>query len=345
MVGRGPFRATGGDPLNENYGPDASPGHLDLQAHYTGPGDKPIAWEQIKTTPGGNENPQWVDFNQFCSQRHFPTDHVVGYFATEIVAPHEMPARLLLGSDDAAKVWLNGVNILTDEITRPCQLGDDNVPIHLKQGRNLLLCKLRQGDGLSAISAAIAAPEPVSFNLDFATPSATPSTQAATSQAETKVFLTKDGQTLPDMAALAQLSGDAKAGDAVFRNTNGANCIRCHQMGDTGGIIGPPLTVIGGKLSKAQLYEAILYPSAAIEMGYETWVVKKKNGDVVTGRKVEDTDDHVTILDTDGKYTDVPVDQIDRKVQQKISLMPEGLNQAMTKQDLVNLVEFLSQRK
>jgi putative heme-binding domain-containing protein len=80
-------------------------------------------------------------------------------------------------------------------------------------------------------------------------------------------------------------------------------------------------------------------------MGYETWVVKTKDGEVLTGRKVEDTDDHVTILDTDGKYHDVPVEKVDRRVQQKISLMPEGLTAAMTKQDLVNLVEFLSQRK
>jgi putative heme-binding domain-containing protein len=147
------------------------------------------------------------------------------------------------------------------------------------------------------------------------------------------------------MAELATLTGDAKAGEQVFRNANGANCIRCHQLGDDGGILGPPLTVIGGKLSKAQLYEAILYPSAAIEMGYETWVVKTKDGEVFTGRKVEDTDTHVTILDADGKYHDIDLDKIDRKVQQKISLMPEGLTMAMTQPDLVNLVEFLESRK
>jgi putative heme-binding domain-containing protein len=340
----GPFAAAGNDALNQNFGPDISPGHIDLKAHYMGPGNKPIAWEQIKTTPGNQENPQWVDFRQFCADRHFPTDNVVGYFATQIVAPQDESARLLIGSDDAAKVWLNGENILTDETTRPCQLGDDNVPIKLKKGPNLLLCKLRQGQGDSAISAAVAVPQPVSFSLDLDAP-AVATAPAGASQAEATIFTTKDGQTLPNMAELAKLSGDPKAGDAVFRNPNGANCIRCHQMDDTGGMLGPPLTVIGGKLTKAQLYESILYPSAAIEMGYETWVVKKKNGDVLTGRKVEDTDDHVTLLDADGKYTDIPVDQVDRKVQQKISMMPEGLTQTMTRQDLVNLVEFLSQRK
>ena len=159
------------------------------------------------------------------------------------------------------------------------------------------------------------------------------------------VPVTKDGKPLPAIPQLAEMTGNAEAGEKVFRNVNGANCIKCHQIGNEGGIVGPPLTVIGQKLSKAQLYESILYPSAAIEMGYETWVVRTKNGDVLSGRKMEDTADHLTILDVDGKYHDVPADKVDRKVQQKISLMPEGLTQVMSKKDLVNLVEYLSKRK
>ena len=158
-------------------------------------------------------------------------------------------------------------------------------------------------------------------------------------------FLAKDGQPLPPIAELATLRGDSSAGERVFKNLTGSNCIRCHQLGTEGGIVGPPLTVIGQKLNKAQLYESILYPSAAIEMGYETWVVKTKAGEVFTGRKVEDTEDHVTVLDADGKYHDIPTDQVDRKVKQNISLMPEGLCQSMSRQELVDLVEFLSQRK
>jgi putative heme-binding domain-containing protein len=184
--------------------------------------------------------------------------------------------------------------------------------------------------------------EPQAITASAATPASAASAPAAPAE---QPILTKDGQTLPSAAVMAALTGDAKAGEQVFRNASGANCIRCHQMGDDGGIIGPPLTVVGGKLTKAQLYEAIFYPSAAIEMGYETWVVKTKDGEVLTGRKVEDTDTHVTILDVDGKYHDIDVDKVDRKVQQKISMMPESLTLAMTKPDLVNLVEFLSSRK
>jgi putative heme-binding domain-containing protein len=110
-------------------------------------------------------------------------------------------------------------------------------------------------------------------------------------------------------------------------------------------MIGPPLTVIGSKLNKGQLYEAILYPSASILMHYETWVVKTRSGDVASGLLVEDTPDHITLKDSDGKYHDIPTGDIAKKVMQKVSLMPEGLSEAMTKQDLINLVEFLSTRK
>jgi putative heme-binding domain-containing protein len=160
-----------------------------------------------------------------------------------------------------------------------------------------------------------------------------------------KQFKTRDGKILPSMDDLSKLKGDPKAGAAVFRNEKGANCIKCHQIGDDGNMIGPPLTVVGGKLSKPQLYEAILYPSAAIEMGYETWVAKTKDGDVFSGLKTEDTPDHITIKDTDGKYHDVPREKLDRLVKQAISLMPEGLNEAMTQKDLVDLVEYLESLK
>ncbi|HEY2586296.1 MAG TPA: PVC-type heme-binding CxxCH protein [Tepidisphaeraceae bacterium] len=192
--------------------------------------------------------------------------------------------------------------------------------------------------------SADAGPAPLAPKTSGATGSVN-AVSKVTAADSAQTFVTRDGQTLPPMSKLALLSGDAKAGEAVFRNANGANCIRCHQIGDQGGIIGPPLNQVGQKLNKAQLYEAILYPSAAIEMGYETWVVKTRDGEVFTGRKMEDTDDHVTILDADGKYHDLPAGKVDRKVQQKISIMPEGLTQAMTRADLVNLVEFLSQRR
>jgi putative heme-binding domain-containing protein len=110
-------------------------------------------------------------------------------------------------------------------------------------------------------------------------------------------------------------------------------------------MLGPPLNTIGQKLNKAQLYEAILKPNAGILMGYESWVVRTKGGQTVSGLKTAETPETVTIKDPAGKYHDIPTGDVARQVKQKVSLMPENLGQAMTKQELVDLVEYLSTLK
>jgi putative heme-binding domain-containing protein len=167
-----------------------------------------------------------------------------------------------------------------------------------------------------------------------------PTGAAASAAASTQ--RSKDGRTLPAPSELAKLTGDAAAGAVVFRNSTGANCIACHQIGEEGRMIGPPLTTVGQKLSKEQLYQAILYPNDAILMGYETWVVRTKKGETFAGLKTSDTPDQVTIKDTNGKYHDIDTPDIDRKVMQKMSLMPEGLAGTMTMKELVDVVEYLS---
>lgn len=86
-------------------------------------------------------------------------------------------------------------------------------------------------------------------------------------------------------------------------------------------------------------------PNAGILMGYENWVVKTKKGEVVSGLKTTETPDGVTIKDTLGKYHDINADDIARQVKQKVSIMPENLAATMTKQELVDLAEYLASLK
>src|SRR4051794_19134093 len=89
---------------------------------------------------------------------------------------------------------------------------------------------------------------------------------AAEAAAPVGIQRSKDGRTLPPPSELARLTGAATRGAAVFRNTPGANCTACHQIGEEGRMVGPPLSTVGQKLSKEQLYSAILYPNEAILM-------------------------------------------------------------------------------
>jgi len=156
----------------------------------------------------------------------------------------------------------------------------------------------------------------------------------------------KDGTALPPIGVLLEKKGDAKAGAAVFRNNSGGpNCIGCHQIGDEGRQVGPPLTTIGNKLSREQLFESILTPSAGILMSYELWIVRTKDGDIKTGIKAEDTDDHITLKDNNGEYLDIAVDKIADKKQSMLSMMPDDITKTMSIQELVDVVEYLTRQK
>jgi putative heme-binding domain-containing protein len=156
----------------------------------------------------------------------------------------------------------------------------------------------------------------------------------------------KDGKPLPPIAELVEMKGDAKAGAAVYRNNSGGpNCIGCHQIGDEGRQVGPPLTTIANKLSREQFFESILTPSASILMSYELWIVRTKDGDIKTGIKTEENDDHITLKDNTGEYIDIPLSKIAEKKQSALSMMPDDITKTMSVQDLVNVVEYLSQQK
>ena len=164
----------------------------------------------------------------------------------------------------------------------------------------------------------------------------------ATKEAEaTPAPKDKDGKVLPPLEKLAELKGDAKRGAAIYRDEKSVNCVRCHQVADKGGEIGPPLTTIGEKLSRLQLLESTVYPSNAILMGFENWFIKTKDGEVYTGLLTSETDDVLSLKDIDGKYIDIQKDQVVTRKQQPISIMPEGLSAALTQQELADLVEYL----
>jgi len=156
----------------------------------------------------------------------------------------------------------------------------------------------------------------------------------------------KDGSILPPISELVERKGDAKAGAAVFRNNaGGPNCIGCHQIGDEGRQVGPPLTTIGNKLSREQFFEAVLTPSASILMSFELWIVRTKDGDIKTGIKTEDADDHITLKDNNGEYLDIPTEKIAEKKQSALSMMPDDITKTMTVKDLIDVVEYLTQQK
>lgn len=149
-----------------------------------------------------------------------------------------------------------------------------------------------------------------------------------------------DGSALPPIAELVKLAGDPSRGAAVFRSERPA-CIKCHRVGSEGIDFGPALTEIGTKLGKEALYETILDPSAGISFGYEGWQVETRQGNELLGILVSETRDELSIKDQTGVITRVQTVDIIRRQRQELSVMPAGLAQGLTREDLVDLVEYL----
>ncbi len=150
---------------------------------------------------------------------------------------------------------------------------------------------------------------------------------------------TKSAAPLPPLADLLKRTGDVAKGGEVYR-THGT-CNKCHQIGTEGKNVGPNLGEIGSKLAKEAMYVAILDPSAGISHNYETYTALTQDGQVISGLLTSQTGDEVVLRNNEGIDHRLKKSELEEFKKIEKSLMPENLMEAMTVEDLVNLVEYL----
>jgi len=153
-----------------------------------------------------------------------------------------------------------------------------------------------------------------------------------------------NNQPLPPLAELIKRKGDIENGVRVF-NTATAACASCHKVKGQGMEVGPDLSEIGSKLAKEALYESIIDPNAGISFGYEAHQVELQSGEEAYGLIVSETADALAIKSSTGVVTRYKKADIKSRQQMKLSIMPAGLVQAMSPDDLVDLVEYLGSLK
>jgi putative heme-binding domain-containing protein len=154
----------------------------------------------------------------------------------------------------------------------------------------------------------------------------------------------QDAQPLPPISELVKRKGDPLNGAAVFRRES-VGCIKCHPVNGEGVEFGPNLSEIGTKLGKDALYEAILDPSAGIAFGFEGWQITLKNGDDASGLIVNETEDELALKAVGGIVTRYRKGDIAMRARQKVSIMPAGLQQTMSLQELADMVDYLASLK
>lgn len=137
--------------------------------------------------------------------------------------------------------------------------------------------------------------------------------------------------------------GNGRQGYRVFNNNPIGQCVRCHSVGGAGGTVGPALDNIGNELTREQLLEALIDPSARLAPGFGTVTVTFKDGQVVTGVLMEETDRELIIRTTDAEPMEIARERI-KKVDNAMSSMP-SMGSILSKREIRDLVEYLSYLK
>jgi putative membrane-bound dehydrogenase-like protein len=142
-------------------------------------------------------------------------------------------------------------------------------------------------------------------------------------------------QVLPNL----KKTGDAAAGRVVFKN----NCAKCHRHSGEGEQIGPDLT--GSFVhNKEHLLVDILDPSRNVEANYRIYRVELKDGRSLTGLLSSETKTSLELIDAEAKRHALQRSDIEELHASNKSLMPEGFEKTLNPEDLVNLLEFLTQK-
>ena len=136
--------------------------------------------------------------------------------------------------------------------------------------------------------------------------------------------------------AVTRPGGDLAKGRELFK----ATCAVCHALKGEGGKIGPDLT--GYERDNLDfMLPAIVDPSLGIREEFTLYNLTAKDGQVLAGFVEETTPQFVTIKDAAGNRTKIAREEIRSLVASPVSLMPEGLLNALTNEQTRDLFAYL----
>lgn len=135
------------------------------------------------------------------------------------------------------------------------------------------------------------------------------------------------------------LTGDAAKGHLIYRRA----CAACHQRGGEGLAVGPRLeTVIDHPAEK--ILTNILDPNLDIQPGFHAYSATLKNGGQLFGLLAAESAASLTFKTLDAKTHAVRRDEIAGLQSTNLSLMPEGLEAAITVEEMADLIAFLRRK-
>ena len=126
-----------------------------------------------------------------------------------------------------------------------------------------------------------------------------------------------------------------------------AMCSRCHRNGREGYPIGPDLTQVSSRFGHRDLLGEILEPSRTIAENYQTSVLKLKDGRQLAGQIIPNLDYRASTLQLaenplyPDKITKISKMNIAQRNHSKVSLMPPGLLNLLSREEILDLLAWL----
>ena len=134
---------------------------------------------------------------------------------------------------------------------------------------------------------------------------------------------------------------DFARGKATFA---AVQCVLCHRYGDQGGAAGPDLTTVATRFKRQDILESMTEPSKVLSEQYMNTSFTLIDGNVLAGRIAQETGDKVVVMtnpfDTTTTTT-VSKAAIKSRALSKLSIMPEGLLNTCTAEEILDLLAFI----
>ncbi|MBD3673512.1 MAG: c-type cytochrome [Planctomycetaceae bacterium] len=140
------------------------------------------------------------------------------------------------------------------------------------------------------------------------------------------------------------LNGDAEYGKRIFESRRAA-CSSCHRIEGEGGQIGPDLSQIGRIRTERDLLEAIVFPSNSFARGYEPYTIVTDAGRTYSGVIQSETAAEILLVTTDQRTIRILRSEIELLKQSPVSVMPQGIDQQLSTQELRDLIAYLKSRQ
>jgi putative heme-binding domain-containing protein len=144
---------------------------------------------------------------------------------------------------------------------------------------------------------------------------------------------------IPEVAQAALSGkGDVAAGTRLF---TAQGCIACHSVDPKAEQKGPYLGASGAKFTRDYLIESILDPNKVVAQGFQTSLLKLKDGTVKMGFVTSEADGTVELRDIAGQVSKVKRADVAEESHLPNSMMPPGLAAGLTVEEFTSLVEYL----